>query len=65
MTEDVLCVAQGCIYLQARLLPVSTKGSFGYKLFDLPDPLAVGSDYVDSKYLPHPWQAGKLFAKMV
>lgn len=54
MTEDVRSVAEGCIYLQARLPPDSTKGSFGW-LFELPDPLAVGSYYIDSKYLPHPW----------
>lgn len=44
---------RGTDLLTAQTSPDLTKGSFG-SLFELPDPLAVGSHYIDSKYLPHP-----------
>lgn len=54
MTQDAHSVPKGSIYLEARLLPDSTKGGLGLS-FEVPDPFAVGSCYIDSKYLPHPW----------
>lgn len=49
--KDVHSVAEGYVYRQARLPPDSSKGSFG-SLFELPDPFAVGSHYIDSKNYP-------------